>query len=39
MIEYYRALGISANKINGVGPGNRNRDTYLDAALGEFGAP
>jgi hypothetical protein len=38
LIEHYRDLGISANKINGVSPANANLDWYLGSALEQFGA-
>jgi RHS repeat-associated protein len=37
LIDFYRSLGISANKINGISPLNLNRSGYLGAALDEFG--
>jgi hypothetical protein len=32
LIEYYRELGVSANKINAAGPRNVNTPSYLKAA-------
>lgn len=37
LIEHYRDLGVSANKINGISPLNQNRDLYLGSAVDEFG--
>lgn len=37
LIDWYRGLGISANKINGVSPSNPRQQDYLDAAINEFG--
>jgi hypothetical protein len=37
LIEYYREQGISANKINGIGPRNPNGPGYIDAATRAFG--
>ncbi|WP_315552883.1 hypothetical protein [Microbacterium aurum] len=37
LIEHYRELGISANKINGISPSNPRRQWYMESAFGEFG--
>ena len=37
LIEYYRSLGISANKINSISPGNSNLLQYLQSAWNAFG--
>ena len=38
LIEHYRDLGVSANKINGISPLNPKRDSYLSDAFSGFGA-
>lgn len=38
LIERFRDLGVSANKINGISPRNPNLDWYLERALRAFGA-
>lgn len=38
LIEYYRDLGVSANKINGISPFNPRLDSYMSDAFSEFGA-
>jgi hypothetical protein len=37
LIDYYRGLGTSANKINAISPVNPNLDLYLQSSLDEFG--
>ena len=39
LIEHYRDLGVSANKINGISPLNRNILDYINAAIRSFGGP
>lgn len=38
LIDHFRALGQSANRINGVGPRNPNAALYCRACHFEFGA-
>ena len=37
VLESLRKRGLATDQINGVGPRNKNKDIYMDAAKKQFG--